>query len=98
MPPRAFMRRYFRQLRQSVAVMFRLERPFDRDADVIRLLLAELGELHPKLVEVERGDLFVEMLGQHVDVVLDRKSTRLNSSHVVISYAVFCLKKTTSLY
>ena len=27
------------------------------------------------------------------DKVLDRKSTRLNSSHVVISYAVFCLKK-----
>mgnify|MGYP000288716167 CR=1 FL=1 len=25
--------------------------------------------------------------------VLDRKSTRLNSSHTVISYAVFCLKK-----
>src|SRR5256885_7438884 len=32
---------------------------------------------------------------------LDRKSTRLNSSHLVISYAVFCLKKkkhTTSPY
>src|SRR2546426_2762532 len=27
------------------------------------------------------------------DVNLDRKSTRLNSSHLVISYAVFCLKK-----
>src|SRR5690625_87560 len=27
--------------------------------------------------------------------VLDRKSTRLNSSHVAISYAVFCLKKKT---
>src|SRR5207253_6628522 len=26
-------------------------------------------------------------------VLLDRKSTRLNSSHVAISYAVFCLKK-----
>src|SRR5437870_6920682 len=26
-------------------------------------------------------------------LVLDRKSTRLNSSHVAISYAVFCLKK-----
>src|SRR5436190_13596838 len=26
-------------------------------------------------------------------VVRDRKSTRLNSSHTVISYAVFCLKK-----
>src|SRR5690625_1523453 len=28
--------------------------------------------------------------------VLDRKSTRLNSSHVAISYAVFCLKKKTT--
>src|SRR5256885_10896694 len=27
----------------------------------------------------------------------DRKSTRLNSSHLVISYAVFCLKKKKSL-
>src|SRR5690625_5902177 len=26
----------------------------------------------------------------------DRKSTRLNSSHVAISYAVFCLKKTSA--
>src|SRR5690606_42022530 len=29
------------------------------------------------------------------DAVRDRKSTRLNSSHVKISYAVFCLKKKT---
>src|SRR5699024_12847741 len=28
---------------------------------------------------------------------LDRKSTRLNSSHVSISYAVFCLKKTNTV-
>src|SRR5215204_7260682 len=28
----------------------------------------------------------------------DRKSTRLNSSHTVISYAVFCLKKKTNPY
>src|SRR3712207_7850158 len=28
----------------------------------------------------------------------DRKSTRLNSSHANISYAVFCLKKNNSLY
>src|SRR5256885_3451116 len=27
------------------------------------------------------------------DYLADRKSTRLNSSHLVISYAVFCLKK-----
>ena len=30
---------------------------------------------------------------QGVPVFADRKSTRLNSSHTVISYAVFCLKK-----
>src|ERR1039457_5674062 len=29
---------------------------------------------------------------------IDRKSTRLNSSHLVISYAVFCLKKKTKTY
>src|SRR3712207_8958638 len=44
-------------------------------------------------------------LAQHgVEVVLeggierDRKSTRLNSSHANISYAVFCLKKKTHLH
>src|ERR1039457_1422434 len=30
---------------------------------------------------------------KHAAAILDRKSTRLNSSHLVISYAVFCLKK-----
>src|SRR5438874_6393794 len=33
---------------------------------------------------------------EEVGVVRDRKSTRLNSSHVEISYAVFCLKKKKS--
>src|SRR2546426_9034600 len=28
-----------------------------------------------------------------ITILVDRKSTRLNSSHLVISYAVFCLKK-----
>src|SRR5436853_4295003 len=32
-----------------------------------------------------------------VGVALDRKSTRLNSSHLGISYAVFCLKKKSIL-
>src|SRR5690554_7648394 len=31
--------------------------------------------------------------GKQQPLVVDRKSTRLNSSHVRISYAVFCLKK-----
>src|SRR5690625_6251333 len=32
-------------------------------------------------------------LDEHCPPALDRKSTRLNSSHVAISYAVFCWKK-----
>src|SRR3712207_8462665 len=35
----------------------------------------------------------VGVLGSGVVAVQDRKSTRLNSSHANISYAVFCLKK-----
>src|SRR2546426_5414215 len=49
-------------------------------------------------------DLATELVRLKVDLILtrgtpaalaakDRKSTRLNSSHLVISYAVFCLKK-----
>src|SRR5690606_41133284 len=34
-----------------------------------------------------------DMVKQQVRQKTDRKSTRLNSSHVKISYAVFCLKK-----
>src|SRR3712207_7048177 len=34
-----------------------------------------------------------ERIGVHVTSIRDRKSTRLNSSHANISYAVFCLKK-----
>src|SRR5690606_42057825 len=34
--------------------------------------------------------------GPIMSIAIDRKSTRLNSSHVKISYAVFCLKKKTT--
>src|SRR3712207_7735154 len=42
------------------------------------------------------GGLFLDMAVHDLDLArwyLDRKSTRLNSSHANISYAVFCLKK-----
>src|SRR3712207_8084763 len=43
--------------------------------------------------------LGVLVLGEQANVtlVVDRKSTRLNSSHANISYAVFCLKKKKSV-
>src|SRR3954447_21340152 len=46
----------------SVAVAVRLERALDRHPDVVGLLLAEPGQLHAKSVEVEAGDLLVEVL------------------------------------
>src|SRR5206468_9590263 len=39
------------------------------------------------------GDCVARQRGQGVSRAVDRKSTRLNSSHDQISYAVFCLKK-----
>src|SRR3712207_9015155 len=45
-----------------------------------------VGQLYPQPLEVGA-----------VDLDEDRKSTRLNSSHANISYAVFCLKKKTLL-
>src|SRR3712207_8827451 len=44
------------------------------------------------LVRVPEADAVLE-----IKVALDRKSTRLNSSHANISYAVFCLKKKNNL-
>src|SRR3712207_8177405 len=46
------------------------------------------------LVREMREEAALEIAGTpHLHGVLDRKSTRLNSSHANISYAVFCLKK-----
>src|SRR5690349_22144910 len=43
--------------------------------------------------QLEVGVLPLAPPSRDEDFSLDRKSTRLNSSHVEISYAVFCLKK-----
>src|SRR2546430_12335441 len=46
------------------------------------------------------GDVMIFEAGQPIGIGLvhsDRKSTRLNSSHSQISYAVFCLKKKTPI-
>src|SRR5205807_4250969 len=60
--------------------------------DHLRTALSEPGDfqhpLHGGLLAV-RTKLAHEFVQAHED----RKSTRLNSSHLVISYAVFCLKK-----
>src|SRR2546426_7571264 len=67
--------------------------PFVAEPAVVTLHRVPDG---PKLfvgndVLVFRLDAAVRLEHEHID----RKSTRLNSSHLVISYAVFCLKKKT---
>src|SRR5256885_11431589 len=52
-------------------------------------------DLKPVQQEVIRQGLNITAIHNHF--LRDRKSTRLNSSHLVISYAVFCLKKKTLL-
>src|SRR5256885_1977562 len=62
---------------------------------------AEPDDLRP--TPLQRRRLVVEDSVQRRLAILrrdrrDRKSTRLNSSHLVISYAVFCLKKKRNIY
>src|SRR2546429_6436086 len=56
-----------------------------------RLQAAEVGEGHVGHFTVHA--LAVQHRELELHVIADRKSTRLNSSHGYISYAVFCLKK-----
>src|SRR5256885_12818188 len=54
------------------------------------------SEAGPGLYRVGARDGLIRELGHDLQpggLGVDRKSTRLNSSHLVISYAVFCLKK-----
>src|SRR3712207_8073004 len=60
----------------------------------ISQLLQSLFVCHGRIV-LRIPPLLVALL-QVLESLQDRKSTRLNSSHANISYAVFCLKKKTS--
>src|SRR2546426_5959730 len=90
-PPRSTLFPYttlFRSVRRQPAREPALEyRRADHHVHVERL--GGLQETHRHAVEALR------LPGQRLrhDGEPDRKSTRLNSSHLVISYAVFCLKK-----
>src|SRR5437763_4229940 len=70
----------------------------DRHAEVFRDRLAAGIEHVPVRPAADDGGEHAQSAGEFgADVVVeDRKSTRLNSSHRCISYAVFCLKKKTN--
>src|SRR5699024_11684696 len=50
-----------------------------------------------KEIQVNTGEKPKDRTIKKIVYELDRKSTRLNSSHVSISYAVFCLKKKNNI-
>src|SRR3712207_7881877 len=54
---------------------------------------ASAGGYAATLIAAEESGRFFGMMTTAAGTVADRKSTRLNSSHANISYAVFCLKK-----
>src|SRR5256885_10929046 len=56
---------------------------------------APVKRLSPSLSHPPPGRLRHRTTEPATSAETDRKSTRLNSSHLVISYAVFCLKKKT---
>src|SRR5690554_2207383 len=67
-----------------------LQRAISSNEKQINLLTKELEEL-----KADYAQMIVKSYetGSEQSRAIDRKSTRLNSSHVRISYAVFCLKK-----
>src|SRR5699024_2306305 len=65
-----------------------MDEPFGAVDPIVRAELQR--ELQRLQHELRKTIVFVT---HDIDEALDRKSTRLNSSHVSISYAVFCLKK-----
>src|SRR5690242_20979375 len=90
-PPRSTLFPYttlFRSRRFARAAALRALLPDDVTA--YRLVHAEADGL-PGLIVDRYDHWFVAQF--HTAGVEDRKSTRLNSSHMSISYAVFCLKK-----
>src|ERR1039457_7370363 len=61
-----------------------------------RRVFIDTGELPIVRVSAHRPRVRLSDLNACLKARTDRKSTRLNSSHLVISYAVFCLKKKTT--
>src|SRR5262245_35766898 len=67
-PPAGERRRSLQ--RSSIAVVLGFERACPLDAEIAGLSRAQRRQLDPELVEVQGGDLLVEVLGKHVDLVL----------------------------
>src|SRR5437899_9160428 len=75
--------------RRSSDLALHFKPDFDEACNKIGSALASRGLLEPAAIWFSRA----LQMNPRPTKYLDRKSTRLNSSHLGISYAVFCLKK-----
>src|SRR5258708_17102002 len=78
------------------ALLFASDTPVEAER-IQEVLDLESAAAAREIVEGLRARLDAEGRALQVMEVGDRKSTRLNSSHQIISYAVFCLKKKKSI-
>src|SRR2546426_8163329 len=67
----------------------------DKNTQSLRGVPSPPSSLPPRAVDAQTLQALLDLSGPggYEGAGRDRKSTRLNSSHLVISYAVFCLKK-----
>src|SRR5690625_6246622 len=56
-------------------------------------MCSNIKHIMNRKIQVNLNKPLAKFIGKSNKIKRDRKSTRLNSSHVAISYAVFCLKK-----
>src|SRR5699024_12670976 len=61
-------------------------------------MLLQTYKYHPNNYEINLMLKDLTLMKKNWHQAINRKSTRLNSSHVSISYAVFCLKKNIIIY
>src|SRR3712207_7621363 len=64
-----------------------------KDTKLLSRYISERGKIVPSRITAVSAKKQRELAQAIKRARLDRKSTRLNSSHANISYAVFCLKK-----
>src|SRR3989442_10093692 len=97
-PPRSTLFPYttlFRspKIQAKIVQAWARDRQFDKEATEREILVAAYDEKSPWWHRNKGDPDLVKEARDISEKSLDRKSTRLNSSHVRISYAVFCLKK-----
>src|SRR5258708_22358225 len=86
-PPRSTLFPYTTLFRSTAVIVYGTQREAGANRYAAEQLQAtylnQFESIVPIYKDFEVGD----------EILIDRKSTRLNSSHQIISYAVFCLKK-----